>query len=439
MAGKEYSKTFCVYPWMHQVATPVGNVNFCCISERTFVRHDDGRPVDLATDSFEAAWNTNYMRDIRKKMLCGDPVKGCETCYEQEKIGKRSYRESHNEEWYSRLGKSEIESRVEDSRKKDFVVDKPPVYLDLRLGNLCNLKCRMCNPYNSVMIHKEWQELDQQTAGEYSNFWAKYNMKVGTVSKWYESENFWSDVEKYIPHLKKVYMTGGEPTLIESNYRFLDLCREKGYANKIELFFNLNFTNMSDKFIEQLSHFKWTSINASIDGFGSTNEYIRGSSKWDICDKNINKLLSKQISTIGFGFSPVIQIYNILNITSLLDYIESLIMKYNHDILIDFLYCFTPEFLDMESLPRAIKLEAKKKILEWAENSRLMRRKSEKSFFIKNSVESLLTRLDQTLEHENSEKIRDFMGYTNTLDQKRNQNFAQALPELARMLNESGY
>ena len=237
MGTNEYSKTFCVYPWIHQVATPNGAVNFCCISEKTFIHHDDGKPINLAEDSFEEAWNTQNMRDIRQKMLAGEPVKGCETCYEQEKIGKRSYRQAHNKEWFSRPGKKEIVERVESSKLNNYAVDKPPVYLDLRLGNLCNLKCRMCNPYNSIMIHKEWQELDQQTAGEYSSFWKKYNMKIGTVSKWYESDNFWSDVEKYIPHLKKVYMTGGEPTLIESNYRFLDLCREKGYADKIELFF----------------------------------------------------------------------------------------------------------------------------------------------------------------------------------------------------------
>lgn len=439
MNVKEYSKTFCVYPWMHQMTTPTGKVNFCCISEKTYISADNGSPIDLAHDSFEQAWNTKHMRDIRKKMIAGEPVTGCETCYAQEKIGKRSYRQAHNEEWFTRLKSNKLVDRIESSIKNNFYVNEPPVYLDLRLGNLCNLKCRMCNPYNSIMIHKEWQDLDLQSQGEYSVFWKKYGLENKAISKWYESDNFWNDVEKYIPHLKKVYMTGGEPTLIEANYKFLDLCREKGFASQIELFFNLNFTNMTDRFIHQLADFKWTSINASVDGFSHVNEYIRGSSKWDICDKNLNKLLSSGLSNIGLGFSPVIQIYNILNITDLLNYVEDLSMEYNHDILIDFLYCFSPEFLDFESLPRPIKEEAKKTIEHWRKGSRTINRNTDKSFFLKNSIESLINRLDITMDQQNPEKLKDFLHYTQLLDQKRNQSFGAVFPDLKRMLNESGF
>lgn len=90
----------------------------------------NGQCISLGKDSFASAWNTKYMRDIRKNMIEGVAVKGCETCYMQENIGKKSYRKMHNEEWYSKLGKSEYKSRFEDSIKKDFVADKFPVYLD---------------------------------------------------------------------------------------------------------------------------------------------------------------------------------------------------------------------------------------------------------------------------------------------------------------------
>jgi sulfatase maturation enzyme AslB (radical SAM superfamily) len=181
------------------------------------------------------------------------------------------------------------------------VVDQPPAYLDLRLGNLCNLKCRMCNPYNSVQIEKEWAKIDQKTQNNYSKFWNKYGLEFGGCTPWYESENFWKGVEENIPYLKKVYMTGGEPTLIEGNYRFLDRCRETGYAKKIELFFNINFTNLKDRFIEQLNDFHWASVNASLDGYGIVNEYIRAPSRWSVIDKNFRKLAEQAGRRGGFG------------------------------------------------------------------------------------------------------------------------------------------
>ena len=81
---KEYSKTFCVYPWVQQQTTPTGKVNFCCISMHTFVPKENGEAMMLDKDSFKDAWNSGYMKDIRKKMMTGQPVTVCETCYEQE-------------------------------------------------------------------------------------------------------------------------------------------------------------------------------------------------------------------------------------------------------------------------------------------------------------------------------------------------------------------
>ena len=435
----EYSKTFCIYPWIHQMTTPTGKVNFCCISFNTAVLDDAGVPISLSTASFKSAWNTQYMRDIREKMMTGQPVTGCDICYNQEKIGKKSYRQTHNEEWLGRLGKEDYQHRVEASLKNNYIVDQSPVYLDLRLGNLCNLKCRMCNPYNSIMIEIEWRELDEETQGEYSKFWQKNNMENSSVDKWYESDNFWNDVEKYIPQLKKVYMTGGEPTLIEANYRFLDKCRELGCAKQIELFFNLNFTRMTDRFIDQLRDFKWTNINASLDGFGPTNEYIRGNSNWKMTSENVSKLIVNSGSNVALGFSPVIQIYNILSITELLDYVETLILRHNKNMLVDFLQCYYPEFLDFAVLPKNIKQEAKKLILDWKARSKTINTKSNNGFFLKNSIESLVTRLDQTMDQEDPAKIRDFIEYTNTLDKKRKQSFSVSFPKLSEMLRDAGY
>lgn len=436
---KEYSKTFCVYPWIQQQTTPGGRVNFCCISYYTSVTDDEGKPFELDKNSFSEAWNVNYMKDIRKKMMNGEAVKGCETCYKQENMGKRSYRQMHNQEWSDKLGSRYLEKLVEKSAKNDFVVDTPPAYLDLRLGNLCNLKCRMCNPHNSVQIYKEWERLDKENDGQYTEFWKERGHSFGGCGPWYESETFWSGVEEYIPHLKKVYMTGGEPTLIEGNYRFLKKCIEMGYASKIELFFNINFTQLKDSFLDQLNDFKWVSINASLDGINTTNEYIRPPSRWNICDQNFRKAASWGLKNFSLGISPVVQIYNILNMVELCEYAEEVMLENKMEILVDFLFCFSPSFLDIAILPDNVKLRALEKLEEFKPRSLSYNGKGHQLFFMKDGIDSMITRLRQTMGQENPKQMLDFVQYTKTLDVQRKQSFSEAFPELNGLLLEAGY
>lgn len=430
------SKTFCVFPWIHQMATPPGKAGFCCIAHKEILRDETGTPIELGKNGFAPAWNSASMREIRRQMLNGEPVQGCETCHYQEKIGKPSYRQNSNQEWTARIGVDEIQRRVAHSRENHFTVDRPPVYLDLRLGNLCNLKCRMCNPYNSVQIHKEWNAIDAATDGSLSKFWSRYSMVNGSVEPWYESDEFWKSCEAMIPGLLKVYMTGGEPTLIRGNYRFMRKCIEMGYSGSIELFFNLNFTRLTDEFVELISHFKWTSINASLDGVRETNDYIRYPSRWDELVANFEKLANHPSKNIGLGVSPVIQIYNVLAIVPLLDFVEELEVSSGREILVDFLYCLDPKFLRIENLPAHVKARAAEKLADFKKRSRDMHRTTPKSRFIKDGVNSMLTLLQGRAPADSERLLADFFEYTEILDRHRDQSFSDVFPELASLLGE---
>ena len=436
---KNHSKTFCVYPWIHQTTTPTGRIRFCCIAKDVDICHKDGTPMVLNKETFRDAWNSNAIKDVRRKMVEGKPVKGCEVCYEQEAVGKRSYRQRHNQEWISKLSAQYIEKIVKYSIDNDFSVNEMPSYLDLRLGNLCNLKCRMCNPYNSVQIYNEWLALDKKTGKKYSEFWSKHGMALSKCDDWYESELFWNSVEEHIPHLKKVYMTGGEPTLIKGNYRFLEKCREMGKASEIELFFNLNFTNLKDEFIEAVNDFRYTSINASFDGFEHVNDYIRSPGRWSHLKKNFEKLLEMGGDKIGIGISPVIQAYNVLDIVPLLNFSEDMMVKHDKIIMVDFLTCFHPSFLDLIMLPKNIKTEAINRLEEFKKHSRFYHQNNPRLLFMKNGIDSMIRRLTACLDEENPQLIHDFFDYTKTLDRQRNQNFPKTFPHLANLFKDSGY
>jgi hypothetical protein len=140
-----YGETFCVYPWLSMMVNTSGSIDFCCIAKPSVLRGDDGKILDISKTTLKEAWNGKDMRDIRMAMLQGERVESCKHCYLQEEVGKKSFRQMHNDEWERRIGEEAIHERIEASYANDFALEEhDPLYLDLRLGNLCNLSCRMC-------------------------------------------------------------------------------------------------------------------------------------------------------------------------------------------------------------------------------------------------------------------------------------------------------
>lgn len=422
--------TFCVYPWIEQVVQPTGKVSFCCVAkDGGLLRKPDGQYYGAAKDRLSEAWNSDHMQRIRQRMLAGEKVAGCELCYFQESIGKKSYRQMHNEEWLKK-DRADIEERVHSSIANQFNVDKAALYLDLRLGNLCNLKCRSCNPYNSSQIHKEVTHL-MDTDPEYLKFWTMKHRdsKPASYPNWFESDAFWDEVIESIPNLRKVYLTGGEPTLIEKNYRFLQACIDSGHSNHIFLMFNTNCTNIQERFLKLLPHFEFVLINASIDGLGPINDYIRFLSRWETIDRNFRQLVALA-DNVKIGITPVIQVYNILNIADLLRYVESVALTSRSDINVDFLYATDPPYINPQILPHSVKAEAVRRLEDYKRESKTYHVQS----YLKNSVDSCINMLNE-VPHANTEQISDFKEYTRLLDKHRKQSFASVFPDLSELLS----
>lgn len=431
------SATFCVYPWIEQVVQPSGKMSFCCVARNGGILSNEGKDgFRAARDSLGDAWNSVEMRSIRKKMCLGERVDACETCDFQESIGKESYRRMHNREWIEKAGE-EVLSRVEESLGSDFGLErKPPLYLDLRLGNICNLKCRSCNPYNSVQVHKETERL-LDADSIFAKIWSEAygeSRPVSTPSDWTENDRFWDEITAYIPQLRKVYLTGGEPTLINKNYEFMQKCIDMGYAKRIFLMFNINGTNVTDRFLEYLPHFEFVLVNVSLDGFGALNEYIRTGSKWPKIDENFRRLLSAR-GNVQIGVTPVFQAYNVLDITRLLDYIDEMSAKFRRSINVDFLYATSPDFLDARILPPALKALA----IERLENYKTRSARYAKGGFLKNSIDSALQMLRSTTEQHSAQKIRKLLDYTSSLDRSRQTDFRTSASELHELLSREGY
>jgi len=409
-------------------------LRFCCIA--------DGPDNEIKVDQTYAfagktklidAFNSPHMKEVRRKLCNGEKVDGCSKCYYQEEVLKQNSSRTHTAlEHKGLLGEEGYHKRIQSIIDNDFESDIGPVHLDLRLGNLCNLQCRMCNPHASSQIAKEHFELFDNN-DRYRKFWingtgdALDYLKI--KNEWYESDFLWDEIISFIPNLTKVYMTGGEPTLVKGNFKFMQKCIDMGYADKIYLSFNCNCTNINSKFLKLISQFHWVSINASLDGVGKTTEYQRYPSDWNTQVKNLTSFA--KLSNVELIITPVLTLYNVLEPDRIIEFAKQFSIEHNRPVKMDYLYDTTKVFS-----PTILPLEYRKPIAErvkpwlddeWVNSSELTL----------NAIGTLIGLLETETMEDYKECLEQFKAITEIYDESRNQNFKETFPELYKIIYET--
>lgn len=424
------SPTFCTIPFVSLVVNTDGAIRPCCMIKGQYsqLKKLDGTKYTVK-DNLNDAWNSDEMRRMRMAMINGEKLEGCNVCYLQESSGRTSNRQYANSEWTQKLSQKEISKKIDQAIVTGGEIDYNIAYLDLRLGNLCNLKCRMCSPFNSSQIAKEHLDLEQRDSA-YKVVWAstfgKFDPRFNDIQEWFDKDILWDQVIDMIPNLHKVYMTGGEPTLINNNFKFMQECINRDRRN-IVLFFNTNCTNVNKKFTNLISQFNRVNINASIDGVGTVNDYIRAPSHWDQISKNVELLA--QMPNVHLGITPTVQVYNIFNLVDTLKWVDSLNKKYNKYIFVDFLINVHPKHLAVGILPDEIRHSVAADLIDY-KNTYFNKNTPELTV---NSVNGIIGLLEQERSLDWKEQITKFKIYTKSLDVERKQSLASISQKLAEL------
>lgn len=291
------SPTFCVLPWIHLSSRPDGKMRTCCTSNASSVqdpdstkksgggevgvlKNDKGESVNFNTTSLADAWNSSYMRNVRKMMLRGEKPESCIKCYKEEDAGHLSKRNWETEYWSSRYDLEEMVSETAD----DGAIPPKIRYIDLRMGSKCQLACVMCSPHDSTGWIKEWQDIYPKINNErlkISSAWDNKGLSHGSSYNWHKNNpKFWNELYDQIPNMYQLYFAGGESLIIEEHYDLLEECIKKGYAKNIELRYNSNAVEWRDDLFDLWAEFKRVRFHYSIDAYGEQNEYIRYPSNW---------------------------------------------------------------------------------------------------------------------------------------------------------------
>jgi len=245
---------------------------------------------------------------------------------------------------------------------------------------------------------------------------------------WCEGDSvLMNDILVNIQETRMFYLSGGEPFINPFIKKLINVLIKYNVSHEIDLQFSTNLTVFPEEFIRKLNKFKSVKFYLSIDGYGPVYEYIRYPAKWEkvACNlQNINK-------HSGFSciITPTLLNYNILSITDLLDYAESLDLTSSFNIL------YNPNYLSIRAMPHKARMLAARRLVEYSKKSSIVKSHKEMAA----SIVNVILELEQDTEINYHDHVHEFMIFTNDLDQSRNQSFQSTFPELYKFFVEDGF
>jgi MoaA/NifB/PqqE/SkfB family radical SAM enzyme len=274
----ELPKTICMLPWISIETSPVGTARPCCLA-REEITDNDGNKFDLNKDNLETIYHSEYMQSLRRKFRAGEKPETCKLCWDEEAADRTSKR------MHSQVRLKELYKQV------DWMNDDPNQlwFLDLKLGNICNLKCRICGSWSS----SKWADEELKYMPK------EFDKKQHIAYQWLKQgawprnsdTNFWDNLKQLLPNIKYLEFTGGEPFLIQEHFDLLKFAVDQGYSKNIDIHYNTNGTiDPDESWVWQ--HFGRVDIAFSIDNIGKRFEYERYGAKWDEVNDNISWISS---------------------------------------------------------------------------------------------------------------------------------------------------
>ena len=377
---------------MHLETTPLGEYRPCCLAEES-IKRSDGTPYDIsAGDTIKDAFSSQYMENMRQEFLDGGQPKTCAKCWALEESGGTSKRMISNE----KFGISTDEKGI--------------TFLDLKLGNICNLKCRICGGFSS----SKWAAEEIKQGSDHAKGWLKAGM-------WPRKTNsLWNEVVDMLPQIEHFEFTGGEPFMIQEHFDLLEKSVELGHAKQQEIHYNTNGTQFPEYAIKHIwPHFKNVEIAFSIDDIRGRFEYQRYGAKWDQVNENIRrfnetKSNSKNIST---QICCTINIQNIYNLDNMADWIKQQNFDYVY-----YNYLHEAKEWNAQYLPIHLKHKIKNKLEAY--DGDLWHYKQ-----IQNAINFMMSTNLHTEEMAHKRKIKIKMS-----DQFRNESFTEIFPELKELV-----
>lgn len=284
--GRDLSRNMfrsgCFAPFGSLYFNPLGYVGFCCHNqtEQTAIGN-------IKEQRLGEIWRSKKAEALRKTVLgYAFPKPSCSFC-----------------EWQVETGNIEgVFARKYD----DMLVGREALWprrMEFAMSNVCNFECSMCN-------------------GDYSSLIRKKIEKKPPLPMVY-GEEFFSDMEEFLPHIRQAEFLGGEPFLAAENYRIWEMFVSLGLGERLKLKVTTNGSVLNSK-VEQVLDQLPFHFTVSLEGVSKdTQDAIRIGSDLDVVLENVDRFLNYTKSRgTSVNFAHCLMQQNWHGFGALLEYAE---------------------------------------------------------------------------------------------------------------------
>lgn len=384
---------FCRFPFFNLMVSATGQYNVCCKYSSPLTHQ--GIELNATEHNMLDAWESDSIKEIRRRFLKGEMPEGCTKCAEEEKAGINSTR---------------LHSFDYKLTEQQFTTLASPTRLELYPGNVCNLKCRICFANSSTKWIAEAKDRFGYDEQEHYNL-SKENLAI---------------IKDWLPHITDMSIVGGEPFMYDEFIQMLKTCIEQGRAGDIRLLINTNVSFYDEEVITLLTQFKKVILTLSIDDIGARFEYQRKGTTWAHVQNNLNKFYNNA----GHENTDTIQCHVCLTVSNMnIFYLDRLLVWLHKEypgmvVYLNILH--QKELFCIRNLPHRLKTEVAAKLN-----------------IIKNEVAPALDNskraIDDIISFMMSEPNADFTGFFREIeagDKYRKENFAEVFPEYYEAIKE---
>lgn len=321
-------------------------------------------PLEEIKVNPSALHNTNHKKLARKEMLDGIRPKECSYCWNIEDIDSNLLSD--------RVIKSTNELLMtpdahEEILKNGHEFNYSPTYLEVSFGNECNMKCAYCHPKASsawmkeMDLHGQFPKAPQLQKSWKTIYSEEDNPYVEAFWKW------WPTLKE---NIKVLRITGGEPLLQKSTYKFLDLLIDEP-CPKLVLQINSNFniknllmTRFCNKIKQLIDENKIGQVHiyTSLESWGERACYARSGLDLDLFEKNLDTVMNTlgDLPTSKFSGITIMNTFNIMSVTSYEKFLSKVLgwrHKYNEittekgKLRFDIPHCTEPSHWTLIGLP----------------------------------------------------------------------------------------
>lgn len=361
-------ETLCPAPWTHTYLSPQTERRMCCASREPAQNFRQYIDINAGTGQYipitlEQHWNSDHMRSVRRRMLAGEVLPECEVC-NNKLLNTSVYRD-----YFLHLFGHKIDE-IYQSTDQDGSTTMLPVSWDYRFSNLCNFKCRTCGDMLSSSWESEQRQHNMIDWSDSKNHWMKPEVKA-QISEFQDKQveqEFAEAVEQH--RVEEIYWVGGEPLMYEQHWRYMSRIIELGDGGRLYARYNTNLSRIEHRGVnlyrDILSNIRDWQICASLDGTGTTGEYIRTGLNYQQFLKNFQAGLEIQQHQRQMRLDFTLTLPGLFEVIN----IERLSRDLDCDLLVKVIFSFSPDIvLSPLALPRSILQRVVDQLLQHIQSS----------------------------------------------------------------------